>query len=44
MYYEERLINGKWYFKSLPRAEWIEMRGERLAKKLLSLQLQQETF
>lgn len=27
MYYEEKIINGKWYFRGTPNGNWEEMIG-----------------
>ena len=38
MYYEEELINGVWYYKTMPRGEWKPMSIVRLTNKIASQQ------
>jgi hypothetical protein len=40
MYYEEQEIDGKWYFRCVPRGAWIEFSTDKYVAKIRELQTQ----
>ena len=40
MYHEEKVINGKLYWRSTPDGAWVEMTQEMLTDKVMTLQKQ----
>ena len=36
MYYQEKLINGIWHYKTMPRTEWKRMSIIQLTNKIAS--------
>jgi len=40
MYYNEKLINGLWYYKTMPRMEWKPMSIVQLTNKIATQELE----